>query len=112
MFEVFKLNGGSNRSEVGDLSLVCLGLITYASPPVKLFSRTGCERLNGYLPIALADPGKMREVVTPPAVASSYAASCVLIPSIERSQEVIGPWGEFTSKAPSSNGVDPTPICE
>ena len=90
MLEVLRPNGGSTRSEVGDLSLVCLGFITYASPPVKL-SAKGHGRLDGYMPIALAEPGKMREVVTPPAAANSNAASCVLRPSIERSQETIGP---------------------
>lgn len=51
----------------------------------------GHERLNGHLPMALAEPGKMREVVTPPAAANSYEMSCVLMPSIARSQETIGP---------------------
>jgi len=78
----------------------------------ETIQRTGYERLNGHLPIALAEPGKIREVVTPPATANSYAASCVLIPSIERSQETIGPWSEFVSSAPPSNGDAPTPICE
>lgn len=70
--------------EVGDRSTVDLNLITNAWPP-----------------ILLALPGRIWAVVTPPAIASSYDASCVLRPSILRSQGRIGEFRELPSFAPT-----------
>ena len=61
------------------------------------------------LPIAAAEPDKMREVVSPPDIEKLYASSWVFRPSNDRSHGWVMPLGEFTSFAPERTGKDMTP---
>jgi hypothetical protein len=69
---VFVEYGFSRSIEVGERSLVRRSLIITPWPPkeyVQIVS-VHCEWTEG-LPMALAEPGSIREVVTPPAMLSS-----------------------------------------
>lgn len=60
--------------------------------------------------MALAEPGKTSEVVTPPATVSAYESSWVLSASSDLSHGKIGPLCEFVSAAPFRPGLDISPI--
>lgn len=95
MAEEFIVNGGSRSIDDGECSVVGRSLITYAWPP-----------------IAFADPGRIRAVVTPPEIDSRYASSCVLSPSMLRNQGCVTPAIELVSSAPASSGEESTPRWE
>jgi len=85
------LLGGSRSMDVGERSAVGRNFIMKPCPP-----------------IAFAEPGKTSEVVTPPAILSAYASSCVLSPSRERSQGCVIPCLELPSLAPRREGDEST----
>lgn len=62
-------------------------------------AKTRSER-NLDSPMLFALPGRTWAVVTPPAIASAYESSCVLSPSMLRSQGRMGALREFVSDAP------------
>jgi hypothetical protein len=67
----------------GDRSPVSRSLITNAWPPKQSYFQENENFRN--IPIALADPGKTSEVVTPPEIDSRYDSSWVFKASRLRS---------------------------
>lgn len=92
--------------EVGERSAVGRNFITKDCPPMQQDkSRYTPKSVVEHPPILFALPGRICAVVTPPAIASSYDASCVLRPSMLRSQGRMGALREFVSLAPAQSSV-------
>ena len=68
---------------MGERSAVLRNLITNACPPTydRVNNKIDAQRKRYDLPIALAEPGSTKAVVTPPEIDRGYAASRVLRPS-------------------------------
>ena len=64
------MKGGSRSIDVGERSLVGLSFITKAWPPLgySLRGKTNLMRIYCDIPIAFAEPGRIRAVVNPPAM--------------------------------------------
>ncbi len=66
--------------EVGERSVVGRNFITKACPPAKviflnIYPHADILNKRIGIPIAFADPGSIKLVVTPPAMARAYASS-------------------------------------
>jgi hypothetical protein len=64
------------------------------------------------VPMALADPGRIFAVVTPPEMLSLYASSCVLSPSRLQSQGRTGPAKKIRFCVAPVSGTKKLPLCE
>jgi hypothetical protein len=68
--EELTVYGGSKTRDVEERSVVLRSFITNAWPPAVASIMLGSKGLEAP-PMALADPGRTKEVVTPPAIESA-----------------------------------------
>ena len=74
--------GFSNNIAVGDRADVGRSLTRIPCPPTENFGQYyTLDQIEQNAPIAFADPGSAKTVVTPPETLNLYASSCVFNPS-------------------------------